>query len=145
MTDEARLSTLDERLCFALYSSSQAIIKKYKKGLSALDMTYPQYLVYLALEPESQLSVTALGKRLFLDSGTLSPLLQRMEKNALIERHRSASDERRVMVKLTDKARRLKPQVIAIQKEVACATQLAPEHFGSLLSQLQQLNQTLRR
>lgn len=144
MNDEIALSAIDERLCFALYSTSQAIIKKYQKGLKSLDMTYPQYLVFLVLEPQQTLTVSELGEALFLDSGTLSPLLKRMEKAELIHRSRDIEDERRVIVGLTDKAREYKPMIAALQKEVSCSTGLAPDQFKALLLQLQQLNKRLR-
>lgn len=144
MTATDDLSLLDERLCFALYSTAQAITKEYKSLLGRLNMTYPQYLVFLALTPEDEVTVKALGERLFLDSGTLSPLLKRMQQAGLINRYRDAEDEPKVMVGLTDKARELTPEITSIQQEVACSTGLETVEFKQLLQQLQNLNRHLR-
>lgn len=138
------LSPLDERLCFALYSSAQAITKKYKKSLATLNLTYPQYITYLALEPHQSLTVKALGELLFLDSGTLTPLLKRMEQQGLVTRQRDTNDERKVYVKLTQQARDLSGSIAKIQEEVACSTQLDPVAFEQLRNQLQSLNRLLR-
>jgi DNA-binding MarR family transcriptional regulator len=92
---------LDNQLCFSLYASSLAITKLYKPLLDALGLTYPQYLVMLVLWERDGLSVSALGERLSLDSGTLTPLLKRMETAGLLVRQRSSEDERRVHVGLT--------------------------------------------
>ena len=144
MTANDDLSLLDERLCFALYSTAQAITREYKSLLGRLNMTYPQYLVFLALTPEDEVTVKALGERLFLDSGTLSPLLKRMQQAGLIHRYRDAEDERKVMVSLTDQARELTSDIAAIQQQVACSTGLKKPEFEQLLNQLQQLNRHLR-
>ncbi|WP_020592160.1 MarR family winged helix-turn-helix transcriptional regulator [Kiloniella laminariae] len=145
MQETPKLSCLEEQLCFALYSSSQAIIRKYTPFLSELDMTYPQYLVYLALEPQQQIPVKDLGKSLHLDSGTLSPLLKRMEKSGLVTRERSSEDERKVMVGLSSKARSLEQKITEMQQAVACSSGLDLKTFQQLLTQLKQLNHTLRQ
>ncbi|MCZ4282842.1 MarR family transcriptional regulator [Kiloniella laminariae] len=145
MPENQKISCLEEQLCFALYSSSQAIIKKYGPFLSALDMTYPQYLAYLALEPKTQIPVKELGELLHLDSGTLSPLLKRMEKSGLVTRERSSEDERKVMVGLSAKARSLEGKIAEMQQAVACSSGLDLETFQQLLTQLKQLNNTLRQ
>ncbi|MEM7426348.1 MAG: MarR family transcriptional regulator [Pseudomonadota bacterium] len=144
MNEMPRLSRIDERLCFALYSTGQAIIARYRPFLAELNMTYPQYLAYIVLEPVTEMSVTELGSVLHLDSGTLSPLLKRMEANGLVERLRDADDERKVQVKLTEHARSLRSAVARMQSEVSCATGLNPDEFSSLLNQLQGLNARLR-
>ena len=99
---------LDNQLCFALYSASLAMTKLYKPLLEPLGLTYPQYLVMLVLWEHATLSVSELGERLYLDSGTLTPLLKRMETAALLQRKRSARDERRVDITLTPAGRKLK-------------------------------------
>ena len=99
---------LDNQLCFALYSASLAMTKLYKPLLDPLGLTYPQYLVMLVLWEHETLSVSELGERLFLDSGTLTPLLKRMEAADLVQRTRSARDERRVDITLTPAGRKLK-------------------------------------
>ena len=144
MTDTPPLKRIDERLCFALYSGAQAIIARYKPFLDELGMTYPQYLVYLVLEPVEELTVSTLGSALHLNSGTLSPLLKRMESNGLILRKRDVNDERKVLVELTPYARTLRNQVAHMQHEVSCATGLNPGEFKGMLEGLQGLGQRLR-
>lgn len=96
---------LENQICFSLYATTREMTKLYRPLLAELNITYPQYLVLLALWETSPLSVKELGERLYLDSGTLTPMLKRMEKEHLIERYRSKEDERRVLVGLTDKGR----------------------------------------
>ena len=99
---------LDNQVCFALYSASLAMTKVYKPVLDAIGLTYPQYLVMLVLWEQDGLTVTALGERLFLDSGTLTPLLKRLQTSGLLERQRDAQDERRVRITLTPQGRALR-------------------------------------
>ncbi|MBP6852114.1 MAG: MarR family transcriptional regulator [Rhodoferax sp.] len=106
--DPERALGLDNQLCFALYSASLAMTKVYKPLLEALGLTYPQYLVMLVLWEHDTLTVSELGEHLFLDSGTLTPLLKRMEIAGLVQRSRSPDDERRVLVAPTAAGRKLK-------------------------------------
>ena len=99
--DEQCVPVLDEQLCFALYTASHRIIRAYRPLLEPLGLTYVQYLVMLVLWDESPLSVGELGQGLHLDSGTLTPLLKRMEKSGLVLRERDTDDERRVLISLT--------------------------------------------
>jgi DNA-binding MarR family transcriptional regulator len=105
---------LDNQLCFALHSASLAMTKVYKPHLDALGVTYPQYLALLVLWERDGLGVSELGERLFLDSGTLTPLLKRLEVGGLVNRRRDADDERRVVIRLTDAGRALKAQAAGI-------------------------------
>lgn len=95
---------LDNQLCFAVYVASKEIIKQYKPFLDPLGLTYTQYITLLALWEKSDISVKELGQRLFLDSGTLTPLLKKLEAMNLIERVRSSDDERLIIVSLTKRA-----------------------------------------
>ncbi len=113
---------LDNQLCFALYSASLAMTKLYKPLLETLGLTYPQYLVMLVLWEQDGLTVSALGERLFLDSGTLTPLLKRMEQSGLVSRQRSVEDERRVEVTLTPDGRTLKTRAASVP---ACVVEAA--------------------
>src|SRR5689334_3776194 len=98
MASRSRQLELDEQLCFALYDASRALIRAYGPLLDRLGLTYPQYITMLALwESEEPMSVGALGARLHLDSGTLTPLLKRLEQLGLVERRRDSADERRVL------------------------------------------------
>jgi DNA-binding MarR family transcriptional regulator len=108
---------LDNQLCFALYSTSLAMTKLYKPLLEELGLTYPQYLAMLALWERDGLMVSELGEKLFLDSGTLTPLLKRLEAAGLIARIRDVEDERRVHITLTAAGRKLKAKA---QKIPAC-------------------------
>ncbi|BBM00657.1 MarR family winged helix-turn-helix transcriptional regulator [Microbulbifer sp. GL-2] len=118
--DSAELA-LNRQLCFALYAASRAMTKVYQPMLKDLDITYPQYLVLMVLwewamegeESHQEHSLGALGQRLMLDSGTLTPLLKRMEKRGLVERCRSPSDERVSLIKATSAALELKPRARA--------------------------------
>ena len=130
---------LDHQLCFALYSASLAMTKLYKPLLDSLQLTYPQYLVMLVLWEEDGLTVSALGERLRLDSGTLTPLLKRLETVGWIARQRSSEDERRVHVALTDAGRSLKERAAAIPGCVVKATGCSLPDLMSLTRQVKEL------
>lgn len=134
---------LDLQLCFALYASSLAMTKLYKPLLAPLDLTYPQYLVMLVLWEADGISVSTLGQRLSLDSGTLTPLLKRLESAALITRRRAADDERRVDLFLTDTGLALKQQALTIPPALACATACEPLELLSLTQRLNALREQL--
>lgn len=134
---------LDNQLCFALYSASLAMTKLYKPLLDALQLTYPQYLVMLVLWETDGLSVSALGERLFLDSGTLTPLLKRMEASGLLRRQRSAQDERRVEVFVSPEGRVLKAKAISIPACVVAASGCPVPELMALTGQVQTLRDRL--
>lgn len=102
------LLLLDQQMCFALYSANLALHKVYRKLLSQLDLTYPQYLVMLVLWERDEITVSDIGERLFLDSATLTPLLKRLETAGLLLRYRATTDERQVIIALTDAGRALR-------------------------------------
>ena len=137
--------TLDRQLCFALYSSSLAMTKLYKPLLDPLGLTYPQYLVMLALWEADGVGVGELGQRLSLDSGTLTPLLKRLEAAGFISRLRDRDDERRVRVQLTATGRALRQQAQAVPQAVACASGCELDELVSLTQRLQQLRDNLTR
>jgi MarR family transcriptional regulator, organic hydroperoxide resistance regulator len=130
---------LDQQLCFALYSSSLAMTKLYKPLLAPLGLTYPQYLVMLVLWETDGASVSDLGQRLTLDSGTLTPLLKRLETSGLLARSRDAEDERRVRVHLTAAGRALKARALKVPPQVACAAACSVDELASLTQRLQTL------
>jgi len=134
---------LDKQLCFALYSASLAMNKVYKPLLEPLGLTYPQYLVLMVLWERDGLAVNELGERLFLDSGTLTPLLKRMEAAGWVARARDAVDERRVLVSLTPEGRALRRRAQAVPKALAAATGCSAEELISLTERLQQLRTQL--
>ncbi|MBX3506565.1 MAG: MarR family transcriptional regulator [Parvibaculum sp.] len=131
--------SLDNQLCFALYSSSLLMTKLYKPMLDEIGLTYPQYLAMLALWEEDGVTVSALGGRLYLDSGTLTPLLKRLEKAGLIARERNAEDERQVLVRLTQAGRALKRQAAAIPKKLAASSGVPVMELMALRKKLQKL------
>jgi MarR family transcriptional regulator, organic hydroperoxide resistance regulator len=111
---------LDHQLCFALYSASRAVTRAYAPLLAPLGLTYPQYLVLLVLWERDGLAVNRLGQRLALDSGTLTPLLKRLERQRLVERRRAAADERVVRIFLTPAGRALRSRARKVPMEMAC-------------------------
>ena len=134
---------LDNQLCFALYSTSLAMTKLYKPLLAELGLTYPQYLTMLVLWECDGLMVSELGERLYLDSGTLTPLLKRLEASGYISRLRDVNDERRVHITLTSTGRKLKARAAKIPGCILSASQCALPELLSLTNQLQALRQRL--
>ena len=130
---------LDQQLCFALYSAGLAMNKVYRTLLTKLRLTYPQYLVMLVLWQRDALTVSEIGARLFLDSATLTPLLKRLETAGLLDRNRSAEDERQVIISLTAEGRALKKQAGSVPGAVFCATGCEVDELLALKQQLTDL------
>lgn len=138
-----RALLLDNQLCFALYSASLAMTKLYKPLLEPMGLTYPQYLVMLALWERDGETVSALGDRLHLDSGTLTPLLKRLEAADLVSRLRDTADERRVLIRLTPAGRRLKTRAVQLPACVMQAAQCQLDEVTALTRQIQTLRDRL--
>lgn len=138
---------LRRQVCFALYSASRALTDVYRPILDEFGLTYPQYLVLLVLweRPDDARTVTELGTELRLDSGTLSPLLKRLEGAGLVVRRRSARDERRVEVGLTEQGRALRQQVDHVPMCIAQATGLGITELVALRDTLTQVTDTIHR
>ena len=136
---------LDNQLCFALYAASLAMNKAYKPHLGALGLTYPQYLVMLVLWEHHQLTVSEIGEKLFLDSGTLTPLLKRLEASEFVVRQRDASDERRVYVSLTTAGKNLKKKILPLPNVMLEATQCTRDQALQLAQQLRELGSNFRK
>jgi len=134
---------LDNQLCFALYSASLQMTKLYKPLLDEIGLTYPQYVTLLTLWEEDGITVGALGERLYLDSGTLTPLLKRLEKAGLVTRTRNEADERQVLIHLTPEGRALKAQAACIPPQVAMAAGLTLPELQSLRKKLKKLRAAL--
>ena len=130
---------LDRQLCFALYSASLAMTKLYKPLLDPLGLTYPQYLVMLVLWEGDDITVSQLGERVALDSGTLTPLLKRLEASKLVLRLRDAADERRVLLQLTPAGRALKTKALMVPEQVACASGCELSELAALTTRLKAL------
>jgi DNA-binding MarR family transcriptional regulator len=134
---------LENQFCFALYSSSLALTKAYKPMLDALGLTYPQYLVMLVLWEQDDVLVKDIGHALFLDSGTLTPLLKRLEANGMLQRHRDETDERQVRITLTPSGRELRSAALDIPQKILCASGQSKETLMELRSQLSDLRNEL--
>ncbi|HET8801584.1 MAG TPA: MarR family transcriptional regulator [Marinobacter sp.] len=132
----ADLLTLDKQMCFALYSASLAMTKLYKPLLSEIGLTYPQYLVMLVLWEQDGITVSRLKDRLYLDYGTLTPLIKRLEKQDLLFRTRPPEDERQVVVHLTDKGRSLQGLARRVPEQVASASACSLAELEELKGQL---------
>jgi DNA-binding MarR family transcriptional regulator len=135
--------TLDRQLCFALYSASRAMTAAYRPILSELNLTYPQYLVLLVLWEEDRVTVGRLGERLQLDSGTLSPLLKRLEANGFIRRERSLQDERQVEVTLTPAGRKLEGKAQCIPERLGAQTGITEQEAADLRDAIHRLTDAL--
>ncbi len=123
---------LDNQLCFPIYVASREIIQGYNRYFGDLDITYPQYLVLMVLWEDDEMTVNNIGKRLHLDSGTLTPLLKRMESKELILRSRCKADERTVRISLTDKGKQLKRKAVKIPPQLAEDLTLTQEEAENL-------------
>lgn len=135
---------LDNQLCFAVYSASLAMTRLYKPLLEKLQLTYPQYLVMLALWEEDGPMVSALGARLSLDSGTLTPLLKRLEAGGFVARVRDVADERRVHIMLTAAGRKLKAKAGGVPGCLLSATQCSVPELIALTQQIQALRDRIK-
>ncbi len=143
MTDK-RLPTddllkLENQLCFPLYACSKEVVRRYSPFLDELGLTYTQYLVMMALWEYEPSSVGKLGQRLYLDSGTLTPVLKKMETKGLIERTRSANDERRVEITLTDSGKALKADAVKVPIAMGQCLSIEPEEATELARLLKKI------
>ncbi len=131
-------------MCFALYSANLALHKVYRKLLGELDLTYPQYLVMLVLWQRDDVIVSEIGEKLFLDSATLTPLLKRLETAGLLVRNRAKTDERQVIITLTDAGKALKEKAKGIPEAIMCATECDIDEMSALKGQLESLRERLK-
>lgn len=130
---------LDNQICFPLYAASRKIIKAYRPYLSELNLTYPQYLVMLVLWEHQEMNVKELGEKLYLDSGTLTPLLKRLEKSEYVIRKRSEKDERVLKVWLTLKGEKLKEEAKKIPQELSSKFSKSGVEYELLKQELQKI------
>lgn len=144
MTATRPAPLLDKQICFALYSASRALTSRYRDLLAPLGVTYPQYLVLLVLWESGPTSVSGLGNRLHLDSGTLSPLLRRLEAAALVTRERLTADERSVEVALTPRGDELRHSAAAISNSICAAAGLNLSELTTLTAQITTLAEHVR-
>ena len=135
---------LDAQLCFAVYSAAHAFTAAYKPFLEPLGLTYPQYLVLIVLWEGDGISVGAIGAKLQLDAGTLTPILKRMEKAGLIRRPRNPENERQLKVELTPKGRALRERVGEARAQIVCALGGDETPIAQLRAELMKVTQQLR-
>ncbi|MFF4588924.1 MarR family winged helix-turn-helix transcriptional regulator [Streptomyces sp. NPDC001388] len=134
---------LDRQICFSLHAASRAFNGVYRVILKELGLTYPQYLVMLVLWEHGELPVKKLGEHLRLDSGTLSPLLKRLESAGLVRRERSARDERSVEIRLTDEGDALRERALEVPRRIVSATGFRLDEISELRERLDQLTGAL--
>lgn len=130
---------LDNQLCFPLYACARAIVKQYKPFLDDLDLTYTQYITMMVLWEHKQVTSKALGEKLFLDSGTLTPVLKKLEEKGYVSRARDAHDERNLLVTLTDRGEALKLSAAEIPGRMAGCIPLEPGEAMTLYGILQKI------
>lgn len=132
MSDRYDALKIENQLCFPLYACSREIIKQYTPFLDKLDLTYTQYIAMMVLWEKKTVSAKELGEILFLDSGTLTPLLKKLETKGLITRRRSEEDERSLIVTITDEGEKLKEEAVSVPESMARCLILQPEEAAEL-------------
>lgn len=137
--DKYDVLKLDNQLCFPLYAVSKEIIRRYKPFLEEIDLTYTQYIVMMVMWEKQSVCVKDLGSRLYLDSGTLTPVLKTLEKKGYITRERSKDDERVLNVEITEEGMKLRDRAVEIPAKIGKCVSLEPEEAISLYSSLQKL------
>ena len=130
---------LDNQLCFPLYACAKEIVRRYKPFLDEIDLTYTQYIVMMVLWEEREINVKELGSRLYLDSGTLTPVLKRLEQKGLITRQRDDKDERVLIVSITKDGDELKDKAVEIPVKMAGCVSLEPQDAAELYGLLHKL------
>ena len=123
---------LENQLCFPLYACSRQVVKKYHPYLEALDLTYTQYIAMMVVWEEERISAKRMGERLFLDSGTLTPVLKSLEAKGFVRRRRDSGDERVLLVEVTDAGRALREQALSVPGQMAGCITLDPAEAAEL-------------
>ena len=139
MSNKYDMLKLENQLCFPLYAASKEIVRHYKPFLDEMDMTYTQYITMMVLWEHKELTVKELGKYLYLDSGTLTPLLKTMEKKGWLIRCRSKEDERVLNVTITDKGEALKEKAVHVPEQMAGCVKLEQEEAIALYKTLHKI------
>lgn len=130
---------LENQLCFPLYACSREVVKKYKPYLDEIGLTYTQYIAMMVLWEKKSINVKSLGEALYLDSGTLTPLLKKMEAEGLVRRNRSSEDERNLIVSLTKKGEELREKAIDIPRKIGGCLNIDHEKAATLRSLLNEM------
>ena len=125
--DKYKMLKIENQLCFPLYAAAKELVKRYKPFLDPLDLTYTQYIAMMVLWDVKETNSKELGRKLYLDSGTLTPLLKKLEMKGLIERARSEQDERNLNVKVTEKGMALREKALDVPPRIGCCVGLEPK------------------
>lgn len=144
MADKYDVLKLENQVCFPLYACSKEIVKRYKPFLDALDLTYTQYIAMMVLWERRRMNVKELGKYLFLDSGTLTPVLKKLEQKGFITRNRSTEDERILNVEITEKGEKLKEQAVEVPEKIGCCLNADAEDMAQLYQILYRILKTMK-
>ena len=139
MAEDYSALKLENQLCFPLYAAAKEVVRRYRPFLEKLDLTYTQYITMMVMWEEKEISVKALGEKLFLDSGTLTPLLKSLEQKGYVSRHRSEKDERVLLVSITDKGSELKKSAVEVPFQMGSCIRLTREEAMTLYSLLYKL------
>lgn len=142
MSDKYDVLKIDNQLCFPLYACAKEIVRRYKPLLDEIDLTYTQYITMMVLWEQKEINVKELGKRLFLDSGTLTPVLKRLEQKGLISRQRDSKDERNLIVRLTEEGEQLKEKAVEIPGKMAGCVALGEKDAAELYQLLHKVLQS---
>lgn len=132
LSDKYDVLKLENQLCFPLYAVSKEIVRRYTPFLSAIDLTYTQYIVMMVMWEHREINVKELGNKLFLDSGTLTPLLKNLEKKGLITRQRSKADERVLVVSITDEGMQLREKAVEVPAKIGECISLEADEAAQL-------------
>ena len=143
LTQEFNPLKLEHQMCFPLYAAARKVTGLYTPILAELDLTYTQYIVMLVLWEKDEVSVKEIGERLFLDSGTLTPLLKNLEKKGLLTRNRSKEDERVTIAKLTEEGKALREKALKVPEQVVSCVKLEPEEAIQLYTLLYKILKTI--
>lgn len=135
---------LENQLCFPLYAAAKEIVRKYKPFLEEIDLTYTQYITMMVMWEEEEINVTHLGEKLYLDSGTLTPLLKKLEKKGYITRQRSKDDERTLDVKVTEEGLKLRDQALSIPSNISGCIKLSKDEAIILYKTLNKILDELK-
>ena len=139
MADKYDLLKLENQICFPLYACAKEVVKAYKPYLDELDLTYTQYITMMVMWEQKELRVKDVGKRLYLDSSTLTPLLKRLEEKGYVTRRRSKEDERDLIVTITDKGESLKEKAVTVPERLSACIEMDPEKSQVLYDLLYEL------
>lgn len=132
MNDNYQSLKLENQLCFPLYACSKEVVRMYKPLLDRIDLTYTQYITMMVMWEREQLNVKELGKCLYLDSGTLTPVLKKLESKGYLTRERSKEDERNLVVAITEEGKKLRDKALQVPEQLAQCVNLSPDEAATL-------------